>query len=53
MAFDVTNRESFRNVRTWIASIHKTLGNDVMIPKILVGNKIDLREEIQDKIDCI
>ena len=29
VAFDVTNRESFKNVRTWIASIHKQLGSDV------------------------
>lgn len=51
IAFDVTNYESFRNVRKWISDIHKQLGRGypgegsgtLDIPVILVGNKIDLR----------
>lgn len=48
VAFDVTNRQSFKNVRTWITTIYKQLGN-VQIPKILVGNKTDLRETLSQE----
>ena len=43
MAYDVTDRKSFENIRGWIDSInkHATVG----IPKILVGNKIDLEDD--------
>lgn len=42
IAFDVTNQESFENVRTWMNSIYKHA--DPSIAKVLVGNKIDLEE---------
>ena len=41
IAFDLTNRRSFENVQTWIASIYR-LAPDSTIPKVLVGNKVDL-----------
>ena len=40
----MTNLESFKNTRTWIQSIYKVLkASD--IPKIMVGNKLDLVDE--------
>ena len=42
ITFDMTNVESFKNTRTWIASIAKVLKAHQDIPKVLVGNKLDL-----------
>ena len=39
----MTNIESFKNVRTWIMSIYKV--KNATLPKILVGNKLDMTEE--------
>ena len=38
--FDLTNHESFLNVRDWIASVHKCCGHE--LPLVMVGNKLDL-----------
>ena len=38
--YDVTDRETFENVRTWISEIEKYSQSNVC--KILVGNKCDL-----------
>ena len=49
IAFDLTNKESFENVRKWYAIINK-----VALPKIiliLVGNKVDLNDERQVSIE--
>ena len=43
IAFDITNHESFQNVKTWMNSIYKH--GDPSIAKVLVGNKIDLEEQ--------
>jgi len=43
IAFDLTNRKSFDNVRTWIDSIYKH-STDTSLPKVLVGNKVDLAD---------
>jgi len=43
IAFDVTNLESFNGVKTWVESIYKNC--DLTIPKVLIGNKIDLDEK--------
>ncbi len=40
MAFDVTNEESFRDVKKWMDSIYEHA--DQNICKVMVGNKIDL-----------
>ena len=45
LAFDLTNENSFRNVRVWLQSIYKFC--EVEKPKILVGNKVDLLENGQ------
>ena len=43
IAFDITNLESFENVKTWMNSIYKHA--DPSIAKVLVGNKIDLDDQ--------
>ena len=41
--FDVTNRESFENVKNWIDSIDNHAKPNIQ--KVLIGNKIDLVDE--------
>lgn len=43
IAFDITNCESFENVKTWMNSIYKHA--DPNIQKVLVGNKLDLESQ--------
>ena len=44
LIYDVTNKESFKNVENWINSIHESIGNhkNSKYIIILLGNKIDL-----------
>ena len=46
LVFDVTNRESFTNLKFWIACINSNLGENNDLKKIIIGNKIDLEEEV-------
>ena len=41
IVYDVTNKESFDNVRQWMQEIEKYAGRDE-ICRLLVGNKCDL-----------
>ena len=43
IAFDVTNLQSFQNVRTWIQSIFKV--KEQSLPLVLVCNKIDMEDK--------
>ena len=43
LCFDVTNANSFKNVRMWLESIHAEADENVQ--KILVGNKIDREDD--------
>lgn len=43
ITFDVTNTESYDNVKTWIESLEKHAKPDII--KILVANKVDLTEK--------
>ena len=43
MAFDVTNEDTFKNVRKWMESIVEHADKDIC--KVMVGNKIDLEDE--------
>jgi Ras-related protein Rab-1A len=43
VTFDVTNRDSFENVKNWIDSIENHAKPN--ITKILIGNKIDLEDQ--------
>lgn len=49
LLFDVTQHESFQNLQNWIDEIWKHNGKNI-IPLIILGNKIDLREQIPDCI---
>ncbi|MFX0096261.1 MAG: M20/M25/M40 family metallo-hydrolase [Candidatus Hodarchaeota archaeon] len=44
--FDVSNRPSFENIRHWFKDIDAVVGD---VPRLLVGNKIDLEREISYK----
>lgn len=41
--FDVSNRESFQNIDSWLDEIHKNVGEDVLI--FIFANKADLFED--------
>ena len=43
LCFDVTNANSFKNVKMWLESIYQHA--DENIAKVLVGNKIDREED--------
>lgn len=43
VAYDVTNEESFKNVRKWMESIDEHADSNIC--KVMVGNKIDLVNE--------
>ena len=43
IVYDITNMESFNNVKIWLNEIDQYLGEDVN--KLLVGNKCDLEEK--------
>ena len=43
MAYDVTNEESFKNVRKWMESIEEHADDEIC--KVMVGNKVDLVED--------
>lgn len=45
VVYDVTNRESFNNVKRWLTEIDKYARENVN--KLLVGNKIDLEDELR------
>ena len=44
LLYDITNKESFKNVESWIESIQDSLGKDINSKYIiiLIGNKVDL-----------
>ena len=45
LTYDITNSESFDNLKEWISSIKKNMeGKDIFIPVIIIGNKIDMEE---------
>ena len=43
MAFDITNRESFDNLKRWVSEIDKYSDPNVSI--ILIGTKLDLQKD--------
>lgn len=48
LIFDVTRRESFDNQRYWIRELWKNNGKGP-VPLVVLGNKIDLREQNPDE----
>ena len=45
LIYDITNRKSFDNVKTWVNSIREEVSNKVVI--VLIGNKVDLEKKRQ------
>ena len=43
IVFDITNRESFLNIDSWLEEINKNVGDDVLI--MIFANKSDLLNE--------
>ena len=45
VTYDITNSESFDNLKYWINSIKKNIeGKNIFIPVIIIGNKIDMSD---------
>ena len=44
ICYDVTNRQSFENIETWVDSIKDNSASNIKM--VLVGNKIDLEREV-------
>ena len=49
IVYDITNKDSFKNIKTWTNLIEEEYGNQ--LPIIIVGNKIDLEENRKIKIE--
>ena len=49
IVYDITNRDSFLNIKSWLDDIQKQCPKTVLL--ILVGNKIDLNDERQVSYD--
>lgn len=48
VVFDITSRDSYEHVKNWIEELRKHVKDS--IPILLVGNKIDLREEADNAL---
>jgi len=48
IVYDITDKESFLNVRNWLEEVHKYASDNVKI--LLVGNKCDLEKDRQVSI---
>ena len=42
--YDITNKESYKNIQTWINLVNEKNGNN-KLPILIVGNKIDLEDK--------
>ena len=46
LVFDVTNIESFNNLKDWISSIKLNMeGKNIFIPVVIIGNKVDMEDQ--------
>lgn len=43
LVYSVANRDTFNQCRGWLAELRRNLGE--LVPVILIGNQIDLKEE--------
>ena len=45
LCFDITNTDSFNNLKDWIGSIKENMERqNIFLPLIIIGNKIDMEE---------
>lgn len=49
LIFDVTQKESFHNLPSWIGELVRNNNNQI-IPMVIVGNKSDLRDNSKDPV---
>ncbi len=49
LIFDLTRRDSFTNLPSWIDELYRNSGRGIM-PIALLGNKADLRNEAEDSV---
>ena len=49
IVFDVTNKESFHNLPSWIGELVRN-NNNKLIPIVIVGNKSDLRDKAKNPV---
>uniref|UniRef100_A0A5K3EJG8 Ras and EF-hand domain-containing protein n=1 Tax=Mesocestoides corti TaxID=53468 RepID=A0A5K3EJG8_MESCO len=49
LMYDVSSRESFLGVRDWISMLEENCG-ETFLPRVVVGNKIDLRDGPENSI---
>ena len=47
IVFDITNRESFLSIDSWLEEIHKNVGDDVLV--MIFANKADLYDDPQSE----
>jgi len=50
LVFDITREESLDNLASWIGELMKH-NSDKIVPLILVGNKADLRNKVDNPVD--
>lgn len=46
LVFDVSKKETFENLKFWIASVNSNLGEKNELKKIIIGNKIDQERNV-------
>ena len=49
LLYDISNEQSFLNVRKWVSDISEH-ADQAMLPIIIVGNKTDLRVETESRL---
>jgi small GTP-binding protein len=45
IVFDLSNHNTFKNIKSWINYLQDMNTNNINIPKILIGNKTDLKHQ--------
>ncbi|UCE13711.1 MAG: GTP-binding protein [Candidatus Heimdallarchaeota archaeon] len=49
LVFDITRRDSFTNLDSWVEELYKNSGRGPM-PVAVLGNKVDLRDQAEDYV---
>ena len=47
--YDITQEDTFNNLKYWIESVHNNAINAKDLPGVILGNKIDITERVVDK----
>lgn len=46
LVFDLNNRDTFNSLKEWLISIHDNVGKDSNVQIVVLGNKVDLKREV-------